>query len=122
MADYDSDDTSVRTGAGAEYHSLARVTPEFFRVFQVQPLRGRLFSEEEMKPGSSGALVISYAYWQSHFAGQPTAVGQTVRVFDQATPVVGVLPPDFHFPQRTVIVPSSPALLRLQSGEGCGSS
>jgi predicted permease len=101
MAYYDSDDTSVRTGAGAEYHSLARVTPEFFRVFQVQPLLGRSFSEEEMKPGSSGAVVISYAYWQSHFAGQPTAVGQTVRVFDQATPIVGVLPPGFYFPHRT---------------------
>jgi hypothetical protein len=78
MAYYDSDDTSVGTAAGAEYHSLARVTPEFFRVFQLQPLLGRLFSEEEMRPGSSGAVVVSYAYWQSHFGGQPTAVGQTV--------------------------------------------
>jgi predicted permease len=53
-----------------------------------------------MKPGGSGAVLISYGYWQSHFGGDPRALGQTVRVYGLRT-IVGVLPPDFRFPDKT---------------------
>src|SRR5579862_1239013 len=50
---------------------LAR--PEFFRVFPLQPAAGRSFSAEEMQPGGSPAVLISYAYWQNHFGGDSRA-------------------------------------------------
>ena len=95
--------TAVRPRAGAEYGSVAVVTPEFFRVFQVEPVVGRLFTHDEEQPGSSGAVVISYAYWQSHFGGDGQALGQTIRLEDKALPIVGVMPPRFHFPDQTDI-------------------
>ena len=61
MAYYQDDSTSVMSGASAEYAHIAEVTPEFFRVFGVEPAAGRLFSSEEQKPGGAGAVVISYS-------------------------------------------------------------
>ncbi|HEY2016135.1 MAG TPA: ABC transporter permease [Bryobacteraceae bacterium] len=104
MAYYANDSTAaVKARSGAEYGSVATVSPEFFRVFQVEPVVGRLFSPEEQVPGSAAAVVISYAYWQSHFGGAGDTLGQTLRLGDKALPIVGVLPPRFHFPEKTDI-------------------
>jgi predicted permease len=100
MAYYSSREAAVMQGSAAEYARVARVSPEFFRVFAVEPILGRSFTAAEMKPGSGGALMISYAYWESHFAGDPRALGQTVRVFG-LRPITGVLPPGFRFPDKT---------------------
>ena len=104
MADYGSDpEIAVATRSGAEYASAAEVAPEFFRVFDVEPAVGRFFSPEETKPGSAAAVMISYSYWQSHFGADPNVLGQTLHMADKTFPIVGVLPPRFHFPDRTDI-------------------
>ncbi|MGH9673891.1 MAG: ADOP family duplicated permease [Bryobacteraceae bacterium] len=100
MAYYASREAAVMQGSTAEYARVTRVSPEFFRVFAIEPIVGRFFTAEEMKPGSGGALMISYAYWQSRFDGDPRALGQTVRIFGPR-PIVGVLPPGFRFPNQT---------------------
>src|SRR6266568_2592510 len=78
MAYYQGGEAGVTVGSAAEYAEVTRVSPEFFRVFAVEPVLGRLFTAEEAEAGGSGALVISYAYWQSHFGGDPEALGPTV--------------------------------------------
>src|SRR5215469_745700 len=127
MAYYASRESAVIPGSAAEYARVTVVSPEFFRVFAIEPIVGRLFTAEEMKPGSAGAVMISYAYWQSHFGGDPGALGQTVRVFGPG-PIVGVLPPGFRFPGKTdlwvpAIAPPQPrsaqnylAVARLKPG------
>jgi predicted permease len=103
MACYDDDSTSVMSGASAEYAHVAEVTPEFFQVFGMQPVVGRLFSPEEQKPGGAGAVLISYSYWQSHFGSNASALGQPVRMLGKSLGIAGVLPPQFHFPNGTDI-------------------
>ncbi len=103
MAYYATRQTSVMAGPAAEYAQATRVTPEFFRVFGVAPIVGHLFTPEEEKPGGGGAALLSHSFWQSHFGGNPSAVGQTVRMFDRTVSIVGVLPPGFHFPDKTDI-------------------
>jgi len=100
MAFYSSREAAVMPGSTAEYARVARVSPEFLHVFAVEPILGRSFTAEEMKPGSGGALIISYAYWQSRFGGDPRALGQTVRVYG-SRPITGVLPPGFRFPNNS---------------------
>jgi len=100
MACYGARETAVIGGTGAEYARVAGVSPEFFRVFAVEPVAGRFPTAEEMKPGGGGAVLISYEYWQSHFAGDIRALGQTLRVYGLRT-IVGVLPPEFQFPEKT---------------------
>ena len=103
MAYYDADSTAATTGTSAEYAQVAEVTPEFFRVFGVEPVEGRLFSAEEEKAGGAGAVLISYAYWRAHFGANAGALGQGVRLLGKSFRVAGVLPPQFHFPPETDI-------------------
>jgi putative ABC transport system permease protein len=102
MAYYSSAETAVMQGSRAEYARVASVGKEFFRVFAIEPAAGRFFAEEEKKPGSGGAVMISYAYWQSHFGGNPRALGQTV-LCPAPRQIVGVLPQGFRFPNDTDI-------------------
>lgn len=101
MAYYQSFEASVMTGSAAEYAQTTKVSPEFFRAFAAEPVVGRLFTPEELRLGGGGALLISYAYWQSHFGGDPRVLGQTVRGLGRTLPIVGVLPPGFRFPDKT---------------------
>ena len=76
MAYYGSRDISVMPGALAEYARAARVSQDFCRVFAVEPVLGRLFSPDEMKAGSGGALLISYAVPAEPFRQRPERPGQ----------------------------------------------
>jgi hypothetical protein len=60
MAFYYSWENPVSRASIAEYAQVTKVSPEFFRAFAVEPIIGRLFSAEEVKPRSNGALMISY--------------------------------------------------------------
>jgi putative ABC transport system permease protein len=101
MAYYQSVESAVMAGSTAEYARVGGVSPEFFRVFEVEPIIGRSFTADEMMPNGAGAVLISNAYWNSHFGGDPRALGQTIRVFGRAQPIIGVLPPGFSFPGKT---------------------
>jgi putative ABC transport system permease protein len=95
--------TAVLNGTTAEYVAVSSVTSEFFDVFGVHALAGRLFTDDEKKPGSGGAALISDAYWQNHFQGNSNALGKTLRIYDKPMTIVGVMPADFQFPAKTDI-------------------
>ena len=101
MAYYANEEVAVSGGGSPEYVGAAAVTPEFFSVFQVTPLAGRLFNLDEVKPHSNGAAVVSYTYAQSHFGGGPAALSQQVKMMDHSVNIVGVLPPGMRFPDKT---------------------
>jgi putative ABC transport system permease protein len=102
MAYYTSREAAVMLGSTAEYTLVTEISPDFLRVFSIEPTHGRAFTAEETKEGSAGAAMISYTYWQSHFGGDPRALGQMVRA-GGLRPIVGVLPPGFRFPNNTDI-------------------
>jgi putative ABC transport system permease protein len=103
MAYFQAGDTAVIAGPTAEFAADATVTNEFFKVFGVQPVAGRGFSEEESKSGSGAAATISYSFWQSHYGGEMSALGKTLQLGGRALTIVGVLPPGFSFPAKTDI-------------------
>lgn len=73
------------------------VSGNFFTALKLQPAAGRFIRPEEAeRPGSEPVAVISYDYWQTHFAGSPSAVGQTIRINDNHLTVVGVAPKNFN--------------------------
>jgi putative ABC transport system permease protein len=101
MAYYGAWDMSVIAGPAAEYIHAAHVTPEFFRVFHIQPIAGREFTSEEAKRGGTGAAIVSNEYATAHFGSAPAALGHTLRVSGKTLDLVGVVPPGFHFPKNT---------------------
>jgi predicted permease len=74
---------------------LAR--PSLLRMLRAQPMRGRIFREEEGEIGSNRQTILTYALWQQLYAGRDSAIGSELRINGDAHTIVGVLPPDFQF-------------------------
>jgi predicted permease len=91
----------------------AGVTSDLFDVLGVQPILGRRFSRDEMRPdgpgiqGSDfwrtfGVVIISTGVWEQYFGGSPDVIGRTLRVENVSHTIVGVMPAGFNFPARNV--------------------
>lgn len=78
------------------------VTANLLPMLGVQPVRGRLFTPEEDRPGVIGPLIVSYRVWQSWFGGDPEIAGRTVQLNGGPRTIVGVLPAGFFFRDREV--------------------
>jgi macrolide transport system ATP-binding/permease protein len=73
------------------------VTGNYFDAMEVQPFLGRFFHDaDEHGPNSAPYLVISYAYWHSHFQDDRGVVGRVVQVNKHPFTILGVAPPDFN--------------------------
>ncbi len=71
------------------------VTGNYHVGLGVQPLLGRLLSDDDDKPAATPVAVISYRYWQKCFGGNATVVGKQINLNNRAFTIVGVTPPDF---------------------------
>src|SRR5262249_16384564 len=78
--------------------SAVPTIPNFFDVLQVPGLVGRTFVPEEGGKGRADVAVLTYRIWQELFHGDTGVIGATIRLGDVPRTVVGVLPPNFHFP------------------------
>ena len=75
------------------------MTPNFFDVLGVQPVRGRPFTVEEDK-SQTPVVVLSYNLWRRRFGGDEAIIGRTMLMNGVPTKVVGVMPKDFFFSDR----------------------
>jgi putative ABC transport system permease protein len=75
-----------------------RVTHEFFATLRVRPLHGRLFAAGDEAEGAHRVMVLSNAFWQRRFGGDPGAVGSRFQVGTASYEIIGVLPPGFDYP------------------------
>src|SRR5215207_6452964 len=88
------------TGIGEpERLPVTNVTADFFKVFGVSPRLGRTFFEGEDTPGKNLVCVISHAFWQRRFGGDPNIVGRKLNLNNTPTEIVGVMPAEFKFPR-----------------------
>ncbi len=78
----------------------AAVTGNLFEVLQKPALIGRSFTEHDDTPGAPGTVVLSYSLWQNEFSGDAGVLGKTIFLDGEPYAVIGVMPPDFHFPNR----------------------
>jgi putative ABC transport system permease protein len=78
-------------------------SPSYFDVLGVHPQLGRLFGPEDTAPGINEVLVISDALWRRRFGASPAAIGRKLRIDNDWYTVVGVLPPGFRHPGRSVL-------------------
>ncbi|MGH9888680.1 MAG: ABC transporter permease, partial [bacterium] len=81
----------------------ASVTREFFSVFGLTPRMGRVFVDDELRPGAPGSVVVSYGFWQNQLGGSPQALGKTLKIGTQLMTIVGVMPRAMNYPAGTEI-------------------
>jgi predicted permease len=80
----------------------AQVTGNLFGVLQRPALIGRSFTERDDAPGAAGTVMLSYSLWQNEFSGDSGVLGKTIFLDGEPYGVIGVMPPDFHFPDREI--------------------
>jgi putative ABC transport system permease protein len=85
-------------GAAAVRLRAARMEPNLFRLLRVKPVIGRVFTEEENRPGAPLVMLIGYQLWQQTFGGSPDVLGRAVRANGEAATIIGVMPERFGFP------------------------
>jgi len=73
----------------------------------VSPLIGRVFTDADGQPGEEPqrVVVLTYRFWQRHFAGRPDAIGQTLQLNREPYQVIGVLPPKYFVGGPDLVVP-----------------
>jgi len=84
-------DVTLSAGQGARQASLELVTASYFHLLRLTPATGRFFtSAEDRGADADPVLVLSYAFWQSEFGGDATAVGRDLLVEGRRFTIVGV--------------------------------
>jgi putative ABC transport system permease protein len=93
-----SGDTGTVTGQGEAQHvAFEKVSASMFGLLRVKPILGRDFTSDE-DAASHFVLVLSNAYWHTHYGGEANAIGQTMVIDGKQYTIVGVLPATFTFP------------------------
>ncbi len=90
---------NVSGGSGsAERFRGSYVTANTFRLLRVAPLIGRDFVSDDDRPGAPAVVMLAYDVWQSRYGGEPSVIGQTIRVNSEVATVIGVMPQGFKYP------------------------
>ena len=87
------------TGQGEpERISCAQVTSSVFTTLGVQPIRGRVFLEEEDKPRMNNVAIVSEKFWRGRYGGKDSIIGSSLTLDNKVHTIVGVMPAGFRFP------------------------
>lgn len=101
LAVYQGDSLNLASGRGNPVEvSGVDVTPSFFRVLGVNPVRGGLFPNGAGEGAGEHFALIGYSLWQQRFGGDPGIVGGQIQINSQSYTVTGVMPRGFRFPDR----------------------
>ena len=85
------DDEAIRLSAGVGTASL-------FTLLGVQPMLGRLFTEDEELEGAPRVVILSHGLWRTQFAENRDIVGQQIILNGEPSEIIGVMGPEFRFP------------------------
>jgi predicted permease len=77
-------------------------TPSLFTTLQVGAQLGRVFGEDAAVAGRDHVVVLSDTLWRNQFGADHGIIGRDLRLNGESYHVVGVMGPDFAFPNRDV--------------------
>jgi putative ABC transport system permease protein len=93
-----SDGTSSPEG----YHG-ARITANTFSLIGQKPLAGRDFVAADEQPGAHPVAILSHKVWQDRYGKDLSVIGRTVRIDEEPTTIIGVMPARLDFPRETEV-------------------
>ena len=110
---------SVNAGGMPVATWATHVTDNYFTLLGVRAAVGRL-----TRPGDRDVpvAVLSHAFWQNQFGGDPAIIGKSIRVNGAPFTVIGVAPPRFHGTRLLTFAPGIwlPIGLHAQTLPGSG--
>ena len=94
---YNISQAGLDTGKNPSRAWVYEVSSNYFDVLEIQPYLGRVIHASD-EHGANGApyIVLTYAYWHSHFQDDRDVVGRSVQLNKHPFTIVGVTPPWFR--------------------------
>jgi putative ABC transport system permease protein len=82
------------SGSGpAEHLKATAISASGFKVWGVSTVLGRDFTEADDQPGANRVAILTYAFWQRKFGGDPNILGKSLALDDQTYTIIGILQP-----------------------------
>jgi predicted permease len=90
-------------GADRTVRAESLVTsPDYFALLGAKPQLGRVYTAQDAVPGFLEPVVISNGFWRSNYGSDPRIIGRKMRLDNDLYKIVGVMPPGFRHPGRTL--------------------
>jgi predicted permease len=97
LAAYNVALVGLDTGNNPSAAWILEVTGNYFDALGIQPYLGRFFhGADEHGPNSAPYIVLTHAFWHSHFQDDRGVVGRTVQLNKHPFTILGVAPPEFR--------------------------
>ncbi len=80
------------------------VDGSYFDVMGLRPVLGRLLGPGDDGPKAAGAAVLTYRFWTTTLASDPSVIGKVIRLGSRSATIVGVLEPSVPYPSETEII------------------
>ena len=77
-------------------------SPNYFTLLGAKPRLGRIYTKDDNVPGFIDGVVLSDGFWRRQFGADPDILGKSIRIDNDPYTVMGVMPPDFRHPGRTL--------------------
>jgi putative ABC transport system permease protein len=90
-------------GQPPERYNGSHVSANTFSVLGVRPVIGRDFVPDDDKTGAASVALLGHKVWVNRYGSNPSVIGKTVRINDNPTTIIGVIPEGFQFPFNTDI-------------------
>jgi predicted permease len=105
MAATSSGKATLTERGDPERIDTANVSASLFHVLGVEPLMGRAFLPGEDQAGRNNIVIITDSLWRRRFGGSREALNGKILLNGTPYVIVGILPPDFHFPRNDDLGP-----------------
>lgn len=89
----------ISGGEKAERYLGEQISADAFASLGVTPILGRQFRPEEDQLNAAPVALIGYDVWKTHFGGDRSVIGRTIRLNGKQTTIIGVMPRGFRFPE-----------------------
>lgn len=93
---------SDHTASPEGYHG-ARVSANTFALIGQKPIAGRDFLPSDEQPGAAPVAILSYKVWENRYGKDLSVIGRTVRIDEEPTTIIGVMPARLGFPRETEV-------------------
>ena len=77
-------------------------SPDYFALLGVKPQLGRVYTTQDAVSGFMESVVISHGFWRRYYGSDPNIIGRKMRLDSDLYTIVGVMPPGFRHPGRTL--------------------
>ncbi len=97
MTPYYVNDLAIGMGDATKEMRVAVSAADLWKMFDIKPVIGRFFTDaEDVPPVGTRVAVLSFAYWQTQYAGRHDVLGSPIDIGPARYTIIGVAPEGFN--------------------------